>query len=123
MQIWFTMWLMNTILRTESYTTDSVRMVIMDHTVLSCFFVSNVHHYSIPFVNSSFPYAIDPAHLSPAGPSVASLKLDCGVKFGPAQRKGLLKWQQVFIVLRPEDDTLYEFRTDLVRNKESFIYL
>lgn len=87
------------------------------------FFVSNVRHYSIPLVNSSFPYAIDPAHLSPAGPSVASLKSDCGVKFGPAQRKGLLKWQQVFIVLRPEDDTLYEFRTDLVRNKESFIYL
>lgn len=55
----------------------------------------------------------DPAHLSPAGPSVASLKSDCSVKFGPAQRKGLLKWQQVFIVLRPEDDTLYEFRTDL----------
>lgn len=55
----------------------------------------------------------DPPHLSPAGPSVASLKSDCGVKFGPAQRKGLLKWQQVFIVLRPEDDMLYEFRTDL----------
>lgn len=82
-----------------------------------------VHHYSIPLVNSSFLYAIDPPHLSPAGPSVASLKSDCGVKFGPAQRKGLLKWQQVFIVLRPEDDTLYEFRTDLVRNKESLIYL
>jgi len=46
---------------------------------------------------------------------VASLKSDCGAKFGPAQRKGLLKWQQVFIVLRPGDDTLYEFRTDLVR--------
>lgn len=57
----------------------------------------------------------DPPHLSPAGPSVASLKSDCGVKSGPAQKKGLLYWQQVFIVLRPGDDTLYEFRTDLVR--------
>ena len=53
---------------------------------------------------------------------MASLKSDCGVKFGPAQRKGLLMWQQVFIVLRPEDDTLYEFRTDLVRNTEPFIW-
>ena len=97
---------------------------IMDHIVLSCSFVSTrTSLNSIPLVNSSFLYAIDPPHLSPAGPSVASLKADCGVKFGPAQRKGLLKWQQVFIVLTPEDDTLYEFRTDLVRNKESFIYL
>lgn len=56
----------------------------------------------------------DPPHLSPAGPSVASLKKDCGTKFGPAQKKGLLKWQQTFIVLRQGDDTLYEFRTDLV---------
>lgn len=80
-------------------------------------------YITIQSLLSTFPYAIDPAHLSPAGPSVASLKSDCGVKFGPAQRKGLLKWQQVFIVLRPEDDTLYEFRTDLVRKKESFIYL
>ena len=63
----------------------------------------------------SFSFCSDPPHLSPAGPSVTSLKSDCGVKFGPAQRKGLLKWQQVFIVLRPEDDMLYEFRTDLVR--------
>lgn len=55
----------------------------------------------------------DPPHLSPAGPSVASLKQDCGTKFGPAQKKGLLKWQQAFIVLRQRDDTLYEFRTDL----------
>ncbi|KAJ7373008.1 hypothetical protein OS493_015478 [Desmophyllum pertusum] len=55
----------------------------------------------------------DPPHLSPAGPSVASLKKDCGTKFGPAQKKGLLKWQQAFIVLRQEDDILYEFRTDL----------
>ena len=45
---------------------------------------------------------------------MASLKQDCGTKFGPAQKKGLLKWQQAFLVLRQGDDTLYEFRTDLV---------
>lgn len=55
----------------------------------------------------------DPPHLSPAGPSVASLKQDCGTKFGSAQKKGLLKWYQAFFVLRPGDETLYEFRTDL----------
>ena len=57
----------------------------------------------------------DPPHQSPAGPSVASLKSDCDAKSGPAQKKGLLIWYQVFIVLRPGDDTLYEFRTDLVK--------
>ena len=62
-------------------------------------------------------WTLDPPHLSPAGPSVASLKKDCGTKFGQAQKKGLLKWQQAFIVLRQGDDTLYEFRTDLVCSK------
>ncbi|PFX30086.1 Glutathione peroxidase [Stylophora pistillata] len=55
----------------------------------------------------------DPPHLSPAGPSVASLKQDCSTKFGSAQKRGLLKWHQAFFALRPGDETLYEFRTDL----------
>ncbi|XP_068675817.1 1-phosphatidylinositol 3-phosphate 5-kinase-like [Montipora foliosa] len=55
----------------------------------------------------------DPPHQSPAGPSVASLKADCSAKTSHVQKRGRLIWQQVFIVLRPGDDTLYEFRTDL----------
>ena len=70
------------------------------------------HSNAYPCLNSCF--YLDPPHLSPAGPSVASLKKDCGTKFGPAQKKGLLMWQQAFIVLRQGDDTLYEFRTYLV---------
>ena len=68
-------------------------------------------------------FITDPPHQSPAGPSVASLKADCSAKTSHVQKRGRLIWQQVFIVLRPGDDTLYEFRTDLVRYGQCSAYL
>lgn len=57
----------------------------------------------------------DPPKSSPVGPTVASLKSECGSKCGPARRKGWIKWSSCYLVLKQGDDTLYEFKTELVR--------
>lgn len=114
------MWLTNTTLRTGSCSIDSGKMVLIIFVVSSgsifmvLLAIKTRRKCDITMLISVWTCVLDPPHLSPAGPSVASLKKDCGTKFGPAQKKGLLKWQQAFIVLRQGDDTLYEFRTDLV---------
>jgi len=47
------------------------------------------------------------------GVSVTSLKRECGTVAGFVQKKGLLRWYKCYLVLKPGDDTLYEFKTDL----------
>ena len=60
-------------------------------------------------------FITDPPKMSPSGPTVASLKSECGTKFGQALKKGWVKWSSCYLVLKQSGDTLYEYRTDLVR--------
>ncbi|KXJ14523.1 hypothetical protein AC249_AIPGENE26778 [Exaiptasia diaphana] len=55
----------------------------------------------------------NPPTLSPSGPSVASLKSECGTKSGSAHKKGWVKWSACYLVLKQGGDTLYEYKTEL----------
>lgn len=55
----------------------------------------------------------DPAHLVSSGPSAASLKSECGAKFYKCSRRGLVTSCTCFFALKPADDTMYEFKTEL----------
>ena len=58
---------------------------------------------------------LDPPSDGGTGPSVASLKAECGTKFSWAKSPGFVFWSKHYFVLKNEDTTFYEFKTDLVR--------
>eukprot|EP01095_Lingulamoeba_sp_RSL-Kostka_P006086 TRINITY_DN1883_c0_g4_i1.p1 TRINITY_DN1883_c0_g4~~TRINITY_DN1883_c0_g4_i1.p1 ORF type:complete len:268 (+),score=62.57 TRINITY_DN1883_c0_g4_i1:58-861(+) len=52
--------------------------------------------------------------LSKPGPSVASLLSDCGVSIqGYVLKKGIIKWNKRFMVLKQDESKLYYYTTDL----------
>ncbi|CAB3999863.1 mechanosensitive ion channel [Paramuricea clavata] len=55
----------------------------------------------------------DPPNDVNSGPNVASLKAECGAKFSWAKSPGFVFWCKHYYVLKNEDTTLYEFKTDL----------
>ena len=58
--------------------------------------------------------SVDPPNDVKTGPNVASLKAECGTKFSWAKSPGFVFWCKYYFVLKNEDTTLYEFKTDLV---------
>lgn len=55
-----------------------------------------------------------------SGPSVASLRSECGAKYSWAKKPGAVFSSKHYFVLKSADDTLYEFKSDLVSKKTSF---
>lgn len=70
------------------------------------------HHFKDQYLFYRFledDVASDPS----VGPSVASLKAECGTKYSWAKSPGLVFWGKYYFMLKTGDTTLYEFKTDL----------
>jgi hypothetical protein len=78
------------------------------------YFIFNIQFFHLRYWMYFFTNSSDPPKLSPAGPTVASLKSECGTKSGMAYKKGWMKWSSCYLVLEQGGETLYKFRTELV---------